>query len=116
MSDADDSSDLSSISSLSPAPSDSESEPVQQKKKGILKFFKAAPNTKSQTKAKPKSGAKATKASKAAKDASPPPRKREPSPPHEYVFADNPDIALCRVKTSLSAVFFISMNKKELYC
>lgn len=23
-----------------------------------------------------------------------PPRKREPSPPHEYVLADNPDIAV----------------------
>ncbi|KAH6664348.1 hypothetical protein F5X68DRAFT_161043 [Plectosphaerella plurivora] len=79
---ADDSSDLSSLSSLSPVPSDldSEPEPEPQPKKGtILKFFNKLP--------------KGQKATKAAKEASPPPRKRSPSPAHEYVFADNPDIA-----------------------
>jgi hypothetical protein len=76
----DDSSDLSSLSSLSPVPSDAELDDasdaeVQSPPKGsILKFF-------------PKLSAKAPK------EPSPPPRKREPSPPHEYVLADNPDIA-----------------------
>ncbi|QPC74012.1 hypothetical protein HYE68_004764 [Fusarium pseudograminearum] len=79
MSAEDDSSDLSSLSSLSPAPSDIELEepvkkPVAKSKKGIQKYF-------SKVKEQP------------SKDASPPPRKRSPSPPHEYVLADNPDIA-----------------------
>lgn len=80
---ADDSSDLSSLSSLSPVPSDldSEPEPEPKAKKGtILKFFNKLP--------------KDQKAAKAAKETSPPPRKRSPSPAHEYVFADNPDIAV----------------------
>jgi hypothetical protein len=80
MSAEDDSSDLSSLSSLSPAPSDIEleepvKEPVAKSKKGIQKYF-------SKVKEQP------------AKEASPPPRKRSPSPPHEYVLADNPDIAV----------------------
>lgn len=86
-----DSSDLSSLSSLSPAPSDNELEapseieeqpkPTATKKKkkgggGILNYF--------------------PKASEApAREPSPPPRKRSPSPEHEYVLADNPDIAVC---------------------
>ncbi|KAF5255012.1 hypothetical protein FANTH_227 [Fusarium anthophilum] len=79
MSAEDDSSDLSSLSSLSPAPSDIEldepaQEPVVKPKKGIQKYFSKATD-------------------KPAKEASPPPRKRSPSPPHEYVLADNPDIA-----------------------
>ncbi|GKU13336.1 unnamed protein product [Fusarium langsethiae] len=79
MSAEDDSSDLSSLSSLSPAPSDIEleepvKEPVAKSKKGIQKYF-------SKVKEQPP------------KEASPPPRKRSPSPPHEYVLADNPDIA-----------------------
>ncbi|KAH6896996.1 hypothetical protein B0T10DRAFT_170854 [Thelonectria olida] len=85
MSVADDSSDLSSLSSLSPVPSDDEVEiagdekPSKSKgskasKDGILKFF---PKISDQ----------------APKEPSPPPRKRSPSPPHEYVLADNPDIA-----------------------
>lgn len=78
---ADDSSDLSSLSSLSPVPSDVDSEPeLQPKKKGILKFFNKAP--------------KGQKATQKVKEPSPPPRKRSPSPPHEYTFADNPDIAV----------------------
>ncbi|GKT46631.1 uncharacterized protein ColSpa_06812 [Colletotrichum spaethianum] len=79
----DDSSDLSSLSSLSPVPSDIESdaEPESETKKGgsILKFF-------------PKL-AKGKKAAVATKEPSPPPRKRSPSPPHENAFEDNPDIA-----------------------
>ncbi|PNP80195.1 hypothetical protein FNYG_06438 [Fusarium nygamai] len=79
MSAEDDSSDLSSLSSLSPAPSDIEldepaQEPVAKPKKGIQKYFSKATD-------------------KPAQEASPPPRKRSPSPPHEYVLADNPDIA-----------------------
>ncbi|KND95026.1 hypothetical protein TOPH_00468 [Tolypocladium ophioglossoides CBS 100239] len=74
----DDSSDLSSLSSLSPAPledEDAASDPAPAKSKsGILKFF---PKLSEQP----------------AKEPSPPPRKRSPSPPHEYVLADNPDIA-----------------------
>ncbi|KAF6824634.1 hypothetical protein CPLU01_10734 [Colletotrichum plurivorum] len=80
----DDSSDLSSLSSLSPVPSDIESDAApdpepEPKKNGILKFF-------------PKL-AKGKKASMAKKEPSPPPRKRSPSPPHESAFEDNPDIA-----------------------
>ncbi|KAG5930385.1 hypothetical protein E4U42_001631 [Claviceps africana] len=79
MSADEDSSDLSSLSSLSPVPSDAElddiSDDVAPKSKGgILKFF---PKLSQQP----------------PKEPSPPPRKRSPSPPHEYVLADNPDIA-----------------------
>lgn len=69
----DDSSDLSSLSSLSPAPSDSELE--TKAKPGLLKFF---PKLSGQSAPEP----------------SQPARKRSPSPPHEYVLADNPDIAV----------------------
>ncbi|KXH51663.1 hypothetical protein CNYM01_06786 [Colletotrichum nymphaeae SA-01] len=77
----DDSSDLSSLSSLSPVPSDveSEAEPEPATKGDIRKFF-------------PKL-AKGKKATVATKEPSPPPRKRSPSPPHENAFIDNPDIA-----------------------
>ncbi|KAK6950211.1 hypothetical protein Daesc_008537 [Daldinia eschscholtzii] len=75
----DDSSELSSVSSLSSAPSEDDSEIEVKREKGILKFFhKLPPGTKP---AEPK------------KEPTPPPRKRSPSPPHEYVLADNPDIA-----------------------
>ncbi|KAI9646716.1 hypothetical protein NHQ30_004713 [Ciborinia camelliae] len=70
MASSDDSSDLSSV------PSEDESLQLT-KKDGILKFFSKAP--------------KPTAARKV--EASPPRPKREPSPPHEYVLADNPDIA-----------------------
>ncbi|KOS19278.1 hypothetical protein ESCO_000707 [Escovopsis weberi] len=80
----DDSSDLSSLSSLSPAPSGDELEDVvlEQTATGkttasILKFF-------------PKVSGKPPKEPS---PPPPPPRKRSPSPPHEYVLADNPDIA-----------------------
>lgn len=85
----DDSSELSSISSLSPPPpSDDESGIQLERQKGILKFFHKVernPNLEP-------------------KEDSPPRPKREPSPPHEYVLADNPDIAvrvfiLCRVSS-----------------
>ncbi|KAL7821555.1 hypothetical protein V8C44DRAFT_12778 [Trichoderma aethiopicum] len=75
----DDSSDLSSLSSLSPVPSDAELDDLSDDaptgaKSGILKFFSKL-------------------SEQPPKEPSPPPRKRSPSPPHEYVLADNPDIA-----------------------
>ncbi|RKU43546.1 hypothetical protein DL546_001283 [Coniochaeta pulveracea] len=76
----DDSSDLSSLSSLSPPPSDDESDVQLEEKQGILKFFHKVDNSKEVPKEK-------------TEESSPPPRKRSPSPPHEYVLADNPDIA-----------------------
>ncbi|KAM0665241.1 hypothetical protein ACQRIU_005502 [Beauveria bassiana] len=73
-----DSSDLSSLSSLSPVPSDDELDAGPDsgapKKGGILKFFSKV-------------------SEQSPKSPSPPPRKRSPSPPHEHVLADNPDIA-----------------------
>lgn len=86
MSAEDDSSDLSSLSSLSPAPSDIELDEavVESKpKKGIQKYFSKARD-------------------QPPKEASPPPRKRSPSPPHEYVLADNPDIAVCTMLLDIS--------------
>ncbi|KAI0180114.1 hypothetical protein GGR52DRAFT_228026 [Hypoxylon sp. FL1284] len=74
----DDSSDLSSISSLSSAPED-DGEIEMKREKGILKFFHKLPL-----------GAKPVEPTD---EASPPPRKRSPSPPHEYVLADNSDVA-----------------------
>jgi hypothetical protein len=79
----DDSSDLSSISSLSPPPSDDESDIQLEEKHGILKFFHKVDKT------------KATPKAQEPEEPSPPRPKREPSPPHEYVLADNPDIAVC---------------------
>lgn len=76
---ADDSSDLSSLSSLSPAPSGDESEIELKQQNGIMKFFHKV------------SKDEVTEARK--KEMSPPSRKREPSPPHQFVFADNPDIS-----------------------
>lgn len=79
MASDDDSSDLSSLSSLSPVPSDDEldagSDAGAPKKGGILKFFSKV-------------------SEQSPRSPSPPPRKRSPSPPHEYVLADNPDIAV----------------------
>jgi hypothetical protein len=73
---SDESSELSSV------PSEDDTNLQLTKKDGILKFFTKVPPPSSKGKAK-------------AEVASPPPRKREPSPPHEYVLADNPDIAVC---------------------
>jgi hypothetical protein len=72
---SDDSSDLSSV------PSEDETNLQLKNKNGILKFFPKVAGPASQAKV----------------DASPPrpKREREPSPPHEYVLADNPDIAVC---------------------
>lgn len=78
----DDSSELSSLSSLSPVPSEDESDVQLEKQNGILRFFHKLPK-------KPPAEEAAS-----SKEPSPPPRKREPSPPHEYTLADNPDIAV----------------------
>ncbi|KAI1194094.1 hypothetical protein F5X97DRAFT_16733 [Nemania serpens] len=76
----DESSELSSVSSLSSAPSEDDGEVQLKREKGILKFFHKLP--------------KGTKpAAEPDRTPSPPPRKRSPSPPHDYVLADNPDIA-----------------------
>ncbi|KAJ4392020.1 hypothetical protein N0V93_005640 [Gnomoniopsis smithogilvyi] len=76
MADDDSLSELSSLSSLSPAPSGDDDELELKPDGGILKFFKRVSTDEI---------ADARK--------SPPPRKREPSPPHEHVFADISDIA-----------------------
>ncbi|KAK7908610.1 hypothetical protein PG985_015913 [Apiospora marii] len=76
----DDSSDLSSLSSLSPVPSEDEGDDgPSQDKKGILNYFNKLPKG-----AKPKASER---------EPSPPAPKRPASPPHEYILADNPDIA-----------------------
>lgn len=75
----DESSELSSISSLSEPPSEDDSDIQLEERHGILKFFhKVDQNPALEQKEK-----------------TPPRPKREPSPPHEYVLADNPDIAVC---------------------
>ncbi|RYO77579.1 hypothetical protein DL766_005576 [Monosporascus sp. MC13-8B] len=73
------SSELSSLSSLSPAPSEDEGDVELKQDKGILKFFHKLP--------------KGTKPKAPEREPSPPAPKRPPSPPHDYVLADNPDIA-----------------------
>lgn len=86
MADDDSSSDLSSLPSLSPPPSgDDEDIELKRDNKGILKFFQ---------KVNPPEAAEARK--------SPPPRKREPSPPHEHVFADNPAIAVSLIRVTVA--------------
>jgi len=65
-------------SGLSSVPSEDESNLQLQKKDGILKFFTKVDRTKAA----------------ATPNESPPPPEREPSPAHEYVLADNPDIAV----------------------
>lgn len=80
-----DSSDLSSVGSLSPPPPEIDEVELKPDKRGILSYF---------------SKANAPAAADARK--SPPPRKREPSPPHEAVFADNPDIAVSRNRVEIA--------------
>jgi hypothetical protein len=74
----DDSSELSSLSSLSAPPSEDESDIQLERREGILKFFHKTVDHNPELEERQ----------------STPPRKREPSPPHEYVLADNPDIAV----------------------
>lgn len=76
----------SDSSGLSSAPSDAELD-NQASKDGILKFFKPA---------KKKSIAAAP-----TRKSSTPPRKREPSPAHEYVLADQPEFAV-RLRPSIA--------------
>ena len=92
----DESSELSSLSSLSPAPSEDELEELSDATpsktgSGILRFFPKLSEL-------------------PPKEPSPPPRKRSPSPPHEYVLADNPDIAVrvpsCLLFRPRQLVFF----------
>ncbi|KLU83549.1 hypothetical protein MAPG_02606 [Magnaporthiopsis poae ATCC 64411] len=77
----DDSSDLSSVDSLSPPPPEDDCEVQLKKQDGILKFFHKMPKQQAVAAAKSKS------------TSPPPPPKRAASPAHEYVLADNPDIA-----------------------
>lgn len=88
MTAGDDSSDLSSLSSLSAPPSEDEIEVSTKKstKEGILGYFPKLSEL-------------------PPKEPSPPPRKRSPSPPHEYVLADNPDIAV-RMLLALHRISF----------
>ena len=79
----DESSELSSLSSLSPAPSEDEGDVELKKDKGILKFFHKLP--------------KGAKPAAPEREPSPPAPKRPASPPHDYVLADNPDIAVCEI-------------------
>jgi hypothetical protein len=73
---------LSDSSELSSAPPSDDEGPLQlAKQDGILKFV---------VKTRADSPAEA-------EEDSTPPRKRAPSPPHEYVLADNPDIAVSNV-------------------
>lgn len=78
----DDSSDLSSVDSLSPPPLEDDCEVQLKKQDGILKFFHKVPKQQAVAAAKSKS------------TSPPPPPKRAASPVHEYVLADNPDIAV----------------------
>lgn len=97
MATEDESSELSSLSSLSDAPSEDDGDiEVKQEAGGIMKFFHKLP---------------AGKKAEEKKEASPPPRKRSPSPAHEYVLADNPSIAvrddfLFRVKKTRNVASF----------
>ncbi|KUJ19862.1 uncharacterized protein LY89DRAFT_580475 [Mollisia scopiformis] len=88
-----------SDSELSDVPSDVENDLQLTKKDGILKFF--------------------SKQSAAPKQAESPPRaKREPSPPHEYVLADNQDIAfIVMYRSRFTEVFpksLINFGPQEL--
>lgn len=95
----DDSSDLSSISSLSAPPSDDESDLELTKEKGILKFFhKIDRNSALEPKEK-----------------TPPRPKREPSPPHEYVLADNPDIAV-RISGIIRVIEALRRERSRTAC
>lgn len=93
----DDSSELSSVSSLSEPPSDDESDIQLEERHGILKFFHKV--DKNQV-LEPK-------------DKTPPRPKREPSPPHEYVLADNPDIAV-RVSVIIRVIAAWRREKSRL--
>ncbi|KAH7321590.1 hypothetical protein BKA65DRAFT_512536 [Rhexocercosporidium sp. MPI-PUGE-AT-0058] len=86
MSSGDDSSELSSV------PSDVENDLQLTKKDGILKFFSKTPHP--------------GKAVDKVEVTSPPRKQRAPSPPHEFVLADNPDIAfICMFRSRFTEAF-----------
>lgn len=78
-------------SALSSPPSEDDLDLQLTKKDGILKFLSTAP-----------------------RDTSPPP-KREASPPHEYVLADNPDIAVC-VSIYNRVAWYLYACKTRAFC
>ncbi|KAI9049157.1 hypothetical protein LZ554_007004 [Drepanopeziza brunnea f. sp. 'monogermtubi'] len=94
---SDDSSDLSDV------PSDVEKELQLKKKDGILKFFSKAPRP---------------APSKVVEPDSPPRQQRAPSPPHEFVLADNPDIAfICMFRSRFTEAFpksLVNFGPQEL--
>ncbi|KAH9221033.1 hypothetical protein DL95DRAFT_382417 [Leptodontidium sp. 2 PMI_412] len=98
MSSGDESSELSSV------PSDVENDLQLTKKDGILKFFSKAPRP--------------GKAVDKVEVASPPRKQRAPSPPHEFVLADNPDIAFtCMFRSRFTEAFpksLVNFGPQEL--
>lgn len=102
MASDDDLSDLSSLSSLSPVPSDDEIEEINDevpgkavKGTGILNYFPKV-------------------SERLAREPSPPPRRRSASPTHEYVLADNPDIAVSWQSVNRSLLYLLRL-RFELY-
>ena len=77
---------MSDSSDLSAPPSEDEGDLQLKNKGGILRFF---------SKVKPTKASKSKKKT-SSRPESPPPPEREASPPHEFVLADNPDIAVSR--------------------
>lgn len=75
---------MSDSSDLSSAPSEDETDLQLKNKGGILRFFSKVKDTK----------AKRPKKKVASREESPAPPEREASPPHEFILADNPDIAV----------------------
>lgn len=92
MTSGDESSDLSDV------PSDVEKDLKLTKKDGILKFFSTVP--------------RAT-VPRVEIPSSPPRKQRAPSPPHEFVLADNPDIAV-RIRTDRRALRGFTRTKRVL--
>ena len=82
---------MSDSSDLSAPPSEDECDLQLKNKGGILRFF---------SKVKPTKASKSKKKTPSRPE-TPPPPEREASPPHEFVLADNPDIAVSR---KLSAI------------
>lgn len=95
----DDSSELSSISSLSEPPSDIESDIQLEERHGIRKFFHKVDHNPALE----------------PKDKTPPRPKREPSPPHEYVLADNPDIPV-RIYAIIRVFAGLRRERSRLQC
>ncbi|KAG4416445.1 hypothetical protein IFR04_010423 [Cadophora malorum] len=98
MSSGDESSELSSV------PSDVENDLQLTKKDGILKFFSTAP--------RPGASAPVVEVPAPAR------KQRAPSPPHEFVLADNPDIAfICMFRSRFTEAFpksLVNFGPQEL--